>query len=106
MLNSGSWHNKNNRYFRLTLTHPAQYLLRSIDHVILDGGVLLYFSIDACYQSRGCFPITKGIRARKSWPYGSKLVEGLCVEELATGLLGELKEAARKVVADSISKDA
>jgi hypothetical protein len=94
VLNPGSWHIKNNRHFRLTLTHPAQYLLRSIDHIILDDGVLLYFSIDACYQSRGCFPFTESIRARKSWSYGSKLVEGLGVEKLATGLLRELKDAA------------
>lgn len=80
-------------------------MFRSKDHVILDDCILLHFSVDSGHQTSRRSGLVESIRACKNWSYGSKFVEGLGVEELAAGLFGKLKESAREVIANRVSKN-
>ena len=85
-----------------TLAHPAQHPLRREDHILPNDGILLYDPVDPRHERGGCSLLLKDARAYEDGPDRRELVKRLCVEELATGLLGELEEAARKVIANCV----
>lgn len=96
---------KDNAKSEHTLTHPAKDSLRWKDHILPKHRILLHYSINPSNQATGCPPLVKHARAHKDRPNWGKLVKGLRVEKLSAGLVGELEEAARKIVSYGVAED-
>ena len=90
----------------LTLTHPAEDSCGLENHVISNDGILLGISVDPSDQASALLRLIEAFRTHKHRSDGSKLIKGLGIEELASGLLGDLKESTGDIISDRVSKDA
>lgn len=91
---------------RLTLTHPAEDSCGLENHIISNNGILLDLSVDPSDQTSAIFRHTEALRTHKHWSNGGKLIKGLGIEELTSGLLGNLKKSTGDIISDRVPKDA
>jgi hypothetical protein len=91
---------------RLTLTHPAEDSCGLENHVISNDAILLGLSVDPSDQTSALLRRVEAFRAHKHRSNGGKLIKGLGIEKLASGLLGNLKKSTGDIISDRVPEDA